>query len=615
VQPSRKTRRARKAKAAKTYNMRGEDAFVIAEAYRAITLGQSAKAVQLALQVSKTNPENIHPWLVLGAVALERRETEPARAFFAQAVSIAPKDAGALTGLGKAHFLAADAFKAVEHFQSAIAAGSNDAGMARIYADLISRLKRFSVGAKYLGIMASRLVDADLWFKCGEMHLGAEGFSGAADAFTHAFEIDPQTKEHRVAHAKSLIFRHEYHEADAWLDKIMCEFPENDELPTLKMIVSRNLGRWDDAISHLDFEYQKPVHYQRALTQIAYTHMDRGELDQAEGCLREAVCVDNEGQYIARKSLGTLLFLRGKFKAGLPFYDARNLTLSGNPVSVEHVIQGDFLDSARIYMRAEQGVGDQFALLPLVGKIGIGAGRTISTFVGEKRMETILKNSNLPFEFCPEQEFEAIAGDLDPKQVCFLGDLIRLAVQNNGLQGNLGGYIQVPPEKIEHLKNRYVRMSEGRPLFGLAWQSRESLTGYHRSIPLAQMVNALPIDAFVVNLQYGDCRGEIEQAKNIRKDVTIWQDRKVDQMADLMSFLAQISALEAIVTIDNTTAHACGAIGHKQAHVLLPTGAECMWYWGTSGKTDPWYGSLNLHRQSVAQDWTQPLRGLRLLFS
>jgi len=611
VQSPRKTHRAQRAKASKTYGMKGEDALVIAEAYQAITVGQPSRAVQLAYQVSKRCPENVHPWLILGAVALERLETEPACAFFSKAVGIAPRDAGALVGMGKAHFLSADALKAVELFQLAIAAGSKDAGMARIYLDLMSRLKRFSKGAKNLGLIASRLTDAGLWFQCGEMHLGAEEFSMAADAFVRAFEIDPMTKEHRIAHAKSLIFHHNYSEADAWLDTIIREFPENDELPTLKMITLRNLGRWEDAINYLEFEYQKPVHYQRALSQAAYAHMDKGELDQAEGYLREAVCVDNEGQYIAQKSLGTLLFLRGKFEEGVSFYDARNLTLSGKPISVEHITHDDFLNHTRTFMHTEQGVGDQFALLPLIEKIGISAGRTTPTFVGEKRMGAILKNCNLPFEFCLEEDFKTFAGDLSPGQVCFLGDMIRLAVQNKGLEGNLGGYVQVPPNRTQHHKKRYARLSEGRPLFGLAWQSRESLTGFHRSIPLAQIIECLPAEAYIVSLQYGDCRAEIEQVRSIRKDVTIWEDRKVDQIADLMGFLEQISALETIITIDNTTAHACGAIGHKQTHVLLPTGAECMWYWGVSGENDPWYGNLNLHRQSAAQNWAHPLARLR----
>ena len=88
-------------------------------------------------------------------------------------------------------------------------------------------------------------------------------------------------------------------------------------------------------------------------------------------------------------------------------------------------------------------------------------------------------------------------------------------------------------------------------------------------------------------------------------------DSGIDQMADLAGFAAQIAALDTVATIDNTTAHMCGALGHPDAHVLLPAGSECMWYWGREAEVDPWYGQLALHRQAEAGDWSAPLAGLR----
>ena len=54
-------------------------------------------------------------------------------------------------------------------------------------------------------------------------------------------------------------------------------------------------------------------------------------------------------------------------------------------------------------------------------------------------------------------------------------------------------------------------------------------------------------------------------------------------------------------------------VGHKGTHVLIPEGAENMWYWGRTGSgTDPWYGTLNLPRQSEPGDWAAPLAAIRL---
>jgi hypothetical protein len=56
--------------------------------------------------------------------------------------------------------------------------------------------------------------------------------------------------------------------------------------------------------------------------------------------------------------------------------------------------------------------------------------------------------------------------------------------------------------------------------------------------------------------------------------------------------------------------HACGALGHRATHVLLPAGSECMWYWGTEAATDPWYGGLKLCRQPEPGNWPPVLEAL-----
>jgi hypothetical protein len=58
-----------------------------------------------------------------------------------------------------------------------------------------------------------------------------------------------------------------------------------------------------------------------------------------------------------------------------------------------------------------------------------------------------------------------------------------------------------------------------------------------------------------------------------------------------------------------------GAVGHRGTHVLIPEGAENMWYWGRAGVQasdgiDPWYGALHLHRQTEPGDWSAPLAAI-----
>jgi len=128
---------------------------------------------------------------------------------------------------------------------------------------------------------------------------------------------------------------------------------------------------------------------------------------------------------------------------------------------------------------------------------------------------------------------------------------------------------------------------------------------------LADMLSTIQKEALVINLQYNANAAEIQAASKIRPDLEFFDDKEVDQMKDLGGFAAQIATMDRVVTIDNTTAHFCGALGHPDTHVLIPIGSECMWYWGRNGVVDPWYGNLHLHRQTQLRDWAKPIESVR----
>jgi Flp pilus assembly protein TadD len=604
---SRKERRASSSKASNVYGLEGKNARILEHAYRAVRNGDLDVAVKLALKLSQIRPNNVHPWLILGAAAVEQREGETAGIFYDRALEIDAGSPIAIAGKGKGHFLLAEVFQAVDYFEAAIIAGSKDIAMAKIYSSLMDRLNRHSAAAEHLSIIAEKSKNSSLWHDCGEMYVAAGKLEQAGEAFGRAFLLDQDKPVFQAGQAKSLIFNHAYQNAKDYLEKLMQATSDNDELPVLYMMALRNLGEFDEVIKLVDYDFIRPKFYQSALAQAAYAHMDKGNLDLAENYLREAMCVDDFNQGVMKKSLASFLFLQGEFSEGATHYNARNANNICRDLSFNSMNSLVSEEKDQVYIRAEQGIGDQLALLPLIGMFRENSTILNTTFVGEKRMEAVIAGCKFPISFCHENKFTGIAKKLSSDQICFLGDLMHLVGEAPKSMENLGGYINIPFDRTSQIRNRYAELSNGRPTIGLAWQSRECLTGFHRSIPFSQIIMALPSNVFVVNLQYGDCKQEMRMAKKLRPDITFYQDEKVDQFADLMTFLDQISAVDHVVTIDNTTAHACGAIGHRETHLLLPLGAECMWYWGRNKGIDPWYSCLHLYRQEVAQDWTAPL--------
>ena len=73
-------------------------------------------------------------------------------------------------------------------------------------------------------------------------------------------------------------------------------------------------------------------------------------------------------------------------------------------------------------------------------------------------------------------------------------------------------------------------------------------------------------------------------------------------VADLDAFAAQVAALDAVVTISNTTAHMAGGLG---VTTLLMLDTIPIWYWRMEREDSPWDSSLKLFRQRRPSDWAE----------
>jgi Tfp pilus assembly protein PilF len=166
-------------------------------------------------------------------------------------------------------------------------------------------------------------------------------------------------------------------------------------------------------------------------------------------------------------------------------------------------------------------------------------------------------------------------------------------------------YLKADPAKTERFR---ARLSDGRKLIGLAWQTRNKQTGRKRSIDLAQLA---PLFAHPgirwISLQYGDFNALEQQSAAAGAPLLV--DRSVDQFASIDHFAAQIAALDQIITIDNSTAHLAAALG-LPVWLLLPFAAD--WRWLEKRKASPWYPTMRLFRQPQLGDWASVIESVLL---
>ena len=161
------------------------------------------------------------------------------------------------------------------------------------------------------------------------------------------------------------------------------------------------------------------------------------------------------------------------------------------------------------------------------------------------------------------------------------------------------------PKLIEKWTQRLTRFG-GKLNIGISWYHGQRTSSARKAfIPLPDWEPLLSMDACFINLQYGDTSEDIAEISK-KPDIQIhdWEDN--DPLQDLDNQAALISALDLVITIDNTTTHMAGAVS-TPTWVLLEYVPD--WRWPEAfGNSPPLYHSVRLFRQKQLFDWNHVLQ-------
>ncbi|MFD1342050.1 tetratricopeptide repeat protein [Litorisediminicola beolgyonensis] len=589
--------------------LRGPAVRELERAYDALARGDIASAARTAFDFSKDAPTNPHPWIILGGAALTTRKGGEATAFFREAERHGANLPLVHEGLAKAALLDANPVQALRSAETAFSLGSEDAGLLHIFVDLMSIFGRQAQIAEIAGNALRAVADPELCLAAGYALVDADEFRAAVEWFEEAWRLAPETPSTRLAHLAALVLSNDLTAADAFYRAEEAAGRQTDAMVALHMRTLRETGRHDAALRLVDSHpFTDANAFAQAQGVAANIHQDRGDADATETAYREAVLVTGAPGKVA-KAFGTFLFREGRFAEGVPFY-AQRFDGPTRAMTPETNAAPENLEAReRIFLRAEQGVGDQLALLSLLAWTPLDAARQQIFFVAEPRFDALLAGNTAGVSVLSRERFQATVAHVDKRELVYLGDLTRYL---DGVETPFAGpepLIVPDARRVAELRSRYRGYCPGR-IFGVAWHSANPL-GHLRGIALERLLAEIPKGALVINLQYGQHDAEIEAARATRPDLRFITDESVDQMTDLAGFAAQLAAIDTVLSIDNTTVHMCGALKHPDTHVLIPAGSECMWYWGRAGDTDRFYGCLKLHRHASPQDWTASLASLR----
>ncbi|WP_374444610.1 tetratricopeptide repeat protein [Stella sp.] len=244
-----------------------------------------------------------------------------------------------------------------------------------------------------------------------------------------------------------------------------------------------------------------------------------------------------------------------------------------------------------VLLWSQHGIGDEVLSLGMAEEAARRAGRLVVEC--DRRLLPVLRRA-MP-------GLELVARGSEPPAVsahfpaCRLPRLFRSSLADFP---DRPAYLRADSTRLALLSARY-RSQGQRLVVGIAWRSTNAAFGLRKSIPLADwrpLFARRP--ARWISLQHGDSADELAAAGG-----RVQVDPEIDPLQDIDGLLAQIAAVDLVITASNSTAHLAGALG-KPCWVLLPCGSGLLWHWLLpTGARSPWYPSVRLFRSDGPDDW------------
>lgn len=292
----------------------------------------------------------------------------------------------------------------------------------------------------------------------------------------------------------------------------------------------------------------------------------------------------------------------GDFERGWPEYESRR---QGGQGLVQRKFnqplwQGESLADKTILIHAEQGIGDEIMFASCYNDV-----------IERARHVTIDCAPRLAPLFARSFPRASIRGGAQNEDPDWLRDMPSIDFQIAAgslplhLRNSLSdfprhtGYLTADPVLANQWADRYRKLGQGIKV-GISWRGGHISKAQKRSTTLDQWQDILEMPNIEwVNLQYGSPAHEIDEVYD-RSGVRIhdWED--ADALSDLDNFAAQISALDLVISVDNSTVHMAGALA-VPTWVLQPYSPD--WRWRIGCEDSYWYPSVRQFRQQALGSW------------
>lgn len=576
--------------------------------------GDISGAIAAYSDSARLSPGNPNVLVSLGIALKSAGRLEDALMHLRRAVTLQPRSAVAQLNLGNIFYALGQPEEAIAAYAHALGAdprqpeAHNNLGiLLRERGDAARAIAHFDAAIMLNPHYVTALLNR------AEAYVDCFDYANAAADYRWVLAEDPSLRAAALGLGAALTELNELTDAEGVLRHVLSTGPDDPQaLVSLGYVYFKRE----------DLESAERYHRQalRVDPHFAMAHWHLGSVLWQSGRIEEATAeYDNASAALPdemelRMALSTLCLLRQDFNRGWPLYEARYHRSRRYHVALPDYPyprwKGESLAGKHVLLVGEQGLGDEIMFASIIGEIMAEAAYCTITCLPQ--MERLLGRAFPTARVIAVARAGEQAGTASDAQLangspidCWspMGSLGLLRRNGREAFPVAVPYLVAQSEKVKLWRTRLQAMGPGHYI-GLSWRGGTELTHRaRRSMPLAQLIRSLDSPGRIfVNLQYGDCRDEIEHAlceTGVR--VVHWHEA----LDDFDHTAALVSALDRIVSVCTTVIHLGGALG-KRVDVLAPFLPE--WRYGIRGEKMPWYADVHIHRQIRIDDWSAPLQ-------
>ena len=488
---------------------------------------------------------------------------------------------------------AADYLQLAVHFAPELAAGWFELGA------VLARLERVDAAlAAYREALAREPRHGDAWLSLGHLLKASDDLNAAIECYRSAVACEPATADAHGRLAYALYKAGRYAEARPSFDAALALRPDMVEAQHNLGLMLLETGCAAEALQR--FERALAINPDIIETRacIAHALRDLGRLPQALAQY-DAVLAQHPAFTDAVINRSYALLMQGEYADGWAAYERRFTCGAMEPRAFPYAPwQGERLAGKRILVYAEQGLGDEIMFASCVPDLQQAGAHCVIEC--NTRLAAIFRRSfpQAHDHGAAKNDDKSWLRELPPIDCQIaIGSLPHYFRRARADFPAQGGYLAADARRTGYWREKLAAGSALR--VGIAWRGGTPRSRqFTRSIALPQWLPLLRQQgAMFYALQYGDIAREVEEVR-VAGGVLVMQ--LGDAVHDLDELAAIISALDLVVSVDNTVAHLAGALG-KTVWALLPASPE--WRYPRRGAAMPWYPSMRLFHRGCGEGW------------